>query len=124
MLLPGDRIAWLPASEAGNKRLTVENRVLRLLAERCSYQAPRTLFVSASGLHVRQMVPGRCDPWDLFYRCKADSNLARRIGRSIGAILVEQHTNITEADVAGWLPRRMAWPEPLVIGYANAFPKW
>ena len=111
VLLPGERIAWLPASEAGSKRLTVEHRVLRLLAERCSYQVPRILFVSA-GLDVRQIVPGRCDPWGLFYRCKADSNLARRIGRSIGAILVEQHTNITETDVTGWLPRRVAWPEP------------
>ena len=66
--LPGERIAWFPASELGNKRLAVERRVLRLLAERCSYQAPRILFVSACGFDVRQMVPGRCDPWGLFHR--------------------------------------------------------
>jgi hypothetical protein len=110
--LPGERIAWFPASELGNKRLAVERRVLRLLAERCSYQAPRILFVSACGFDVRQMVPGRCDPWGLFHRCKADSRLAQRIGRSIGAILAEQHAKIAEVDVAGWLPQRVAWPEP------------
>ena len=87
--LPGECIAWFPASELGNKRLAVERRVLRLLAERCSYQAPRILFVSACGFDVRQMVPGRCDPWGLFHRCRADSSLAQRIGRSIGTILAE-----------------------------------
>jgi hypothetical protein len=100
-----------PASELGNKRLAVERRVLRLVAARCSYQAPRILFVSACGFDVRQMVPGRCDPWDLFHRCKADWRLAQRIGRSIGAILAEQHTKIVEVDVAGWLPQCVAWPE-------------
>jgi len=51
----------------GNRRLAVERRVPRLLADRCSFRAPRTLLVSESGFEVRQMVPGRCDPWDLFY---------------------------------------------------------
>jgi hypothetical protein len=110
--LPGERIAWFPASELGNKRLAVERRVLRLLTERCSYQAPQILFVSACGFDVRQMVPGRCEPWDLFHRCKTDWRLAQRIGRSIGAILAEQHAKIAKEDVSGWLPQRVAWPEP------------
>jgi hypothetical protein len=97
---------------APGSSLAVERRVLRLLAERCSYQAPQILFVSPCGFDVRKMVPGRCDPWGLFYRCKADLRLAQGIGRSIGAILVEQHAKITEADVADWLPRHVAWPEP------------
>ena len=58
------------------------------------------------------MVPGRCDPWGLFHRCKVDWSLARKIGQSIGAILVEQHVRINEADVVGWLPQRVVWPEP------------
>jgi Phosphotransferase enzyme family len=109
--LPGERIAWFPASELGNKRLAIERRVLRLLAARCSYQAPRILFASACGLDVRQMVPGRCDPWGLFHRCKADSRLAQRIGACIGEILAEQHTKIAEVEVAGWLPQCVAWPQ-------------
>jgi len=112
VLLPGERIAWFPTSEAGRRRLDIERRVLRLLADRCSYQVPRVLFVSERGFDLRQMVPGRCDPWVLFRRCRADSNLAREIGRSIGAILAEQHLAITETDVAGWLPQHVAWPEP------------
>jgi hypothetical protein len=112
VLLPGERIAWFPASALGNRRLAVERRVLRLLAGRCSYQVPRILFVSDCGFDVRQMVPGLCDPWDIFRRCKADPRLAHRVGRSIGGILAEQHTKIDEADVAGWLPQQVAWPQP------------
>ena len=92
-------------------RLANERRVLSLLAERCSYQVPRILFVSPSGFDIRQMVPGRCDPWGLFHRCKADSKLARKIGRFIGTILAEQHLRTGETDVVGWLPTRVAWPE-------------
>jgi aminoglycoside phosphotransferase (APT) family kinase protein len=110
--LPGNRIAWFPASEAGARRLGTERRVLQLLAQRCTFAAPRVVLVSPAGFDVRAMVPGRYDPWAFFERCRADQELARRIGRSIGAILAEQHATIAEADVAGWLPRRVAWPEP------------
>lgn len=99
VILPGEHIAWFPASESGGRRLTVERRVLRLLADRCSFQAPRLLAVSASGFDVRRMVPGRCDPWGLFQRCQTDTALAQKIGRSIGSMLAEQHTAISEADV-------------------------
>jgi hypothetical protein len=109
--LPDGRIAWFPASAAGARRLAVERRVLGLLAERCSFRVPEVLFVSNSGFELRRMVPGRCDPWGLYRRCRADPGLARRIGRWVGAILAEQHMRIVEADVAGWLPRRVSWPE-------------
>ena len=111
VVLPGERLAWFPASKSASRRLAVERRVLRLLADRCSFRVPRTLLVSESGFEVRQMVPGRCDPWDLFERCKRDSGLAQRVGRSLGAILAEQHAAIGEAEATGWLPRRVAWPE-------------
>jgi Phosphotransferase enzyme family len=107
----GGRIAWFPASERGGARLTVERRVLSLIAERCSFQTPRLLFVSPRGFDIRGMVAGRCDPWGLYHRSKADPKLAQGIGRAIGAILAEQHTRISEADVVGWLPRHVAWPE-------------
>jgi aminoglycoside phosphotransferase (APT) family kinase protein len=111
VVLPGERLAWFPASPSGSQRLAVERRVLHLLAERCSFRVPRTLLLSESGFEVRQMVPGCCDPWGLFERCQRDCGLARRVGRSLGAILAEQHTAIGEAQVAGWLPRRVPWPE-------------
>jgi hypothetical protein len=110
--LPGERIAWFPASARGRERLAIERRVLRLLAQHCAFAAPRILFESTAGFDVRAMVPGHCDPWPLYERIKTDTALARRIGRAIGAILVEQHTRIVEADVADWLPERVAWPEP------------
>jgi hypothetical protein len=110
--LPDAHIAWFPASEAGARRLGVERRVLGLLADRGSFRVPKVLFASNAGFDLRLMVPGQVDPWGLYYRCLADTGLARQIGRSLGAILVEQHTRIAEADVAGWLPRRVSWPEP------------
>jgi len=110
--LPGERIAWLPTSESGRRILETERRVLGLLAARCSFRVPRVLAVGAGGLDVRAMVPGLHDPWGIFARLPADRELARRIGREVGAILVEQHTRIAADDVAGWLPRSPAWPEP------------
>jgi len=110
--LPEGRIAWFPASEAGARRLAVERHVLGLLVERCLFRVPEVLFVSDAGFDVRRMVPGRCDPWGLYDRCQGASALAQKIGRSVGKILVEQHTRIAQADVAGWLPRRVPWPEP------------
>ena len=56
-------------------------------------------------------MPGRHDAWGLFERCKRDYGLAQRVRRSLGAILAEQHRAIGEAEVTGWLPRRVAWPE-------------
>jgi hypothetical protein len=110
--LPGEKMAWFPANDRGSERLSVERRVLGLLAARCSFFAPRVLFESASGYDVRAIVGGRFDPWGLYERTKTDTALARRIGRALGRILVEQHTRIARNDVADWLPERVAWPEP------------
>ena len=62
---------------------------------------------------VPRLAGGRetCDPWGLYRRCQADSGLAQKIGRSIGQILAEQHTQIVETDAAGWLPQQVPWPE-------------
>lgn len=109
--LPDERIAWFPASAAGDRRLALERRVLGLLAARCAFRVPEILDAAGSGFDLRRMVPGRCDPWGLYSRCQADAGLARAIGRSIGAILAEQHTRIVMADVAGWLPLQVPWPE-------------
>jgi len=110
--LPADRIAWFPASAQGHRRLATERRVLRLLADRCSFAVPRVLYQSPSGYDVRAIVPGSSEPWGLFAQIKTDAALARAIGRAVGQILVEQHTRIARPDVAGWLPACPAWPEP------------
>jgi len=80
--LPGERIAWFPANQAGCRLLSLERKVLRLLGERCTFAAPRILFESAQGFDVRAIVPGRTDPWGLFARIGKDAALARRIGRA------------------------------------------
>jgi aminoglycoside phosphotransferase (APT) family kinase protein len=110
--LPGDRMAWLPASENGVQRLARERRILRLIEQHCSFRAPRIELEHPSGFDVRAIVPGRCEPWPLFERVKHDAPLARRIGSALGAILAEQHSRITASDVTGWLPQRLSWPEP------------
>jgi hypothetical protein len=38
--LPGKQLAWFPANAKSRERLDVERRVLRLLAERCSFGSP------------------------------------------------------------------------------------
>jgi len=109
--LPGDRIAWFPADEQGERALAIERRVLRLLAERCTFATPSLLWESPDGYDVRAIVPGRTDPWGVFAEASKDPVLARRLGRTLGKILAEQHTRITRADVAEWLPERVNWPE-------------
>jgi hypothetical protein len=111
--LPDQRVAWLAASMRGLERLRNERRVLRLIEQRCSFDAPRVLYESADGeLDVRTMVPGAADPWHFFAKARASSELAIRFGSAIGAILAEQHTRIGAADVKPWLPNRPSWPEP------------
>jgi hypothetical protein len=109
--LPGEKMAWFPANERGRERLSIERKVLRLLADRCSFSVPRILFESASGYDVRALVSGLCDPWGLYEQTKTDTVLARRIGKAIGAILIEQHTRIVKTDVSAWLPETVSWPE-------------
>jgi hypothetical protein len=111
--LPDDRMAWFPADEGGKARLATDRRLLRLVVERCRFRVPRLLYESPAGFDVRAAVPGLCDPVGLYTRIAADRGLARRLGQSLGAILAEQHSRIAAADVAGWLPDRVPWPEPV-----------
>jgi aminoglycoside phosphotransferase len=109
--LPGERLAWFAANSRGRLRLEIERRVLRLLAERCSFRVPHILFVSDRGWDLRAAVPGICDPWGLYRRTLTDAALARHIGRALGGILVEQHAKVAQKDVIGWLPTRPPWPQ-------------
>src|ERR1700730_10884110 len=61
--LPAERLAWFAGNARGRERLKVERRVLRLLAERCSFQVPRVLLESKEGWEIRAIVPGICAPW-------------------------------------------------------------
>jgi len=110
--LSAGRAAWFPATMRGRERLGIDRKVLRLLAERCTFPVPHILFEASSGFDVRALVPGACDPWPLYRRVIADHALARSLGAAVGRMLVEQHTRIVASDVAGWLPRRVAWPMP------------
>jgi aminoglycoside phosphotransferase (APT) family kinase protein len=113
--VPERRIAWFAASEFGLQTMATERRVLQLLAERCSFDAPRVLHVSTSGeLQVRSMVPGDADPWRTFAEVCTSGEIGSTIGSAVGAMLAEQHTRILAADVAGWLPHRPSWPESSV----------
>jgi aminoglycoside phosphotransferase len=110
--LPGRQLAWFAANAAARGRLAQERRVLRLLEARCTFAAPRVLHASdAAAVEVRSMVPGNEDVWAVYAALQRDPALAAALGGAVGAILAEQHTRIVAADVAGWLPRRTAWPE-------------
>lgn len=112
VMLPGDRMAWFPMNAAGRARLATERRLLRLLADRCSFRVPRVLLEAEAGWDVRALVTGGCDPWHLYPRILTDRRLARRLGRAIGTILAEQHARVCQADVEGWLREAVPWPEP------------
>ena len=112
-ILPGDRMAWFAASKRGRSRLETERRVLRTLAARCTFAAPRILKEAPDGsFDVRKMVPGTHDPMGVFLRVRYDAEAAARVGTALGEILAEQHTRVSAADVAAWLPRSPSWPEP------------
>jgi aminoglycoside phosphotransferase (APT) family kinase protein len=111
--LPGDRLAWFADDEPSRRAMACERRVLQLIATRCSFAVPRVVFASADGaFDVRAAVPGLVDPATVFEKVSVDAALAWRMGAEIGAILAQQHTRITADDAAGWLPSRVAWPEP------------
>jgi hypothetical protein len=112
VVLPGERMAWVPMGAGGRRRLAMERRLLRLLADRCSFRVPRILHEAQAGWDVRALVPGACDPWSLYRRTRTDRGLARRLGRAIGGVLAEQHARVRRADVAGWLRETLPWPEP------------
>ena len=104
--LPADRLAWFAETPQGAGVLKAERRVLGLIQARCAFRAPRVLFVARDGsFDVRTAVPGWCEPWALFERAKTDAALAARLGSQLGGILAEQHTRITAADGAAWLPQ-------------------
>ncbi|MGF6231068.1 hypothetical protein QFZ27_005023 [Inquilinus ginsengisoli] len=111
--LPGDRMAWFPANARGRVRLAADRRLLRLLAERCRFRVPRILYEAENGFDLRAAVPGLCDPFALYGRIANDPAVARRLGHALGLILAEQHSQIARSDVAGWLPDRVPWPEPV-----------
>ena len=109
--LPGDVAAWFPMNAAGVQRLASERRLLAVLACHCRFRVPRVLHAAEAGWQVRAVVPGVSDPWGLYVQLRKDRPRARSMGRALGAILAEQHSQVRREDVA-WLPRRPPWPEP------------
>jgi aminoglycoside phosphotransferase (APT) family kinase protein len=114
--LPGARMAWFASNARGLRRLERERRVLGLIARHCAFAAPRVLHTSADGWDVRALVEGEFRPFAIYDRVKADPGFAETVGRALGAILVQLHTAIPAADVAGgWLPKRCGWPPPIAF---------
>jgi aminoglycoside phosphotransferase (APT) family kinase protein len=109
--LPGDRLAWFPTSDDGRAWLARERRVLRVIAEHCSFAVPRVIHESPAGWDVRARVPGRVDPWAVYHRLAHEPALGSAIGAAIGAILAEQHGRVPAAALDG-LPLRPGWPLP------------
>jgi tetrahydromethanopterin S-methyltransferase subunit G len=94
--------------------MALEGRVLRVLAERCTFAVPRVIAETPAGdVSVRSLVAGLAEPWTMYARAKADQRLAAAIGRDLGALLAEQHTRVTARDAADWLPPAQEWAQPL-----------
>ena len=112
VVLPGERLAWFPTSDDGRVQLARERRVLRVVAEHCSFAVPRILHESPAGWDLRARVPGRVDPWGVHHRLPREPALGRAIGAAIGAILAEQHDRVPAAALDG-LPMQPDWPLPV-----------
>lgn len=62
VLADGDWLVWFPLGPQAAAEIRVENRLLALLAGRCSIQTPRPLFTSPEGWTVRAMDVARHPP--------------------------------------------------------------
>lgn len=104
-------MAWFARSSRGLKSLRSERAVLRLLASRCTFRAPRVLLEAADGgFDVREMVPGECEPARIWNEVCSSPTLALRVGTDVGKILAEQHSRVQENDLSGLVPDRPPWP--------------
>ncbi|MFI4974464.1 MAG: phosphotransferase family protein [Caulobacterales bacterium] len=110
--LADGRMAWFPVGDEAREAMRKECRILGLIEARCTFRAPRVLHVSPAGWDLRQPVPGRVSPSELYHRIAADDGLARRLGADIGAALAEQHGLIGTRELAGWLNTEAGWPMP------------
>ena len=110
--LQNDRIAWFPTSAGGQRLLTKERRVLRLLGEHCRFPAPRLLYEDQAGWDLRTFVRGAVRPTGLRERIQRDSTFAHSFGADLGRILAEQHTCVPSMKLEGWLSRVPNWPRP------------
>lgn len=111
--LPERRVAWFPASALGERQLTIEGRVLRLIRSRCSFEVPEIAFADPRGQYeIRSLVGADLDVSGLLRELDTTPQLAREIGTRLGEMLAEQHARIRHADVRGWLPEAVSWPWP------------
>src|SRR5215831_4590724 len=97
-------IAWFPENLRGRRDIEQERRILRLIEKQCSFAAPRVIYEDSGGWDVRAIVSGMAGE-NFLEQVRRDSHLARRTGRSLGRILVEQHTGIRASELDGWLTR-------------------
>lgn len=112
--MPGGRLAWFAATAEAADHLLIEDRLLSLISDRCSFRVPEVLS-SSEGWSVRSMVAGVVDPGGFAERLRSDPALISRIAWTMACLLADQHTHVGEAEVAGWLPTAPAWPLPRTV---------
>ena len=117
--LPDGRIAWFATTAEAAARLRIEDRVLALIGTRCTFRVPAVLAAGPDGWSLRSIVPGAVDPDGFAARLKAEPALVPPVARTLARALAEQHTRMTEADVAGWLPTAPAWPPSRAVTEAR-----
>ncbi len=110
--LPDHRLAVFPVSAAASERVARERAVLRALARRCSFPAPRILAEARdASCDLRVMVPGIHATDAVYARVRDDATGAERVGAVVGDMIAELHTAVRSADVGSDLPSRPEWPE-------------
>lgn len=110
--LPGHRLAVFPISAAASERVARERSVLRALARRCSFPAPRILAEAPdASCDLRTMVPGVHAVDAVYARVRDDGAGAVRVGAVLGGMIAELHTAVRSDDVTPDLPARPEWPK-------------
>lgn len=108
--LRNDLLAWFATSDASKELLRRERLVLSA-AQRCSFQTPELIFVSADeSFDVRLMVVGLVDHRLVFEQARADTLFAQRLGAEIGTLLADLHLAAVPVETREALPKHLEWP--------------
>jgi aminoglycoside phosphotransferase (APT) family kinase protein len=114
--LPDQHLAFVADTASARQRLARERQLLRLLADRASFQVPRIAWVDPHGhWDVRRKVPGDAGEWSgpHHQRIIEDPAIAHLTGTRLGEILAALHRVITWEEARDLAPREPPLATPL-----------
>lgn len=103
---PGERIAWIAASEFAVARLQRERQILRTLQGRVPFELPIVIAQTGDGAsQLRTWIQGIVDPRAVHRRVVMDPDFALKLGRSLGRAIAAIHMQDVDEFLKALLPR-------------------